>query len=164
MWQLFAEPEYSEDLRRRHTFWGDVVGEAKRDMQRYTQRTRSSTLVSAAYSYLRANFGADLDEAYANLKQAFGVVNDKDFNLLLFCDEARILCDISAIDGKIIPTDLDFSPEREIREIQFPTQTNYFPFSNFQALKQALRYLSLAQSRSESLDTVSVKRRTIQSQ
>ena len=64
------------------------------------------------------NFGRDVCEAYANLKRAFGIFNDKDFTLLLICDEARILCDISAIDGKIIPTDLD-------SEIRSPTETPY---------------------------------------
>jgi hypothetical protein len=128
MWKLFAEPESSEDLKRRQSFWDGVVDEAKRDMRTYTDRTRSSDLVAAAYSYLRANFGTDISEAYANLKQAFGVIDDKDFNLLLICDEARILCDISAIDGKIIPTNLDFNLEREI---QFLTETNYPPVFEF---------------------------------
>src|ERR1700737_4043077 len=143
MWQFFAEPESSEDLERRQSFWDNVVQEAESDMQTHACATRNTNLVDVAYLYLRANFGRDVCEAYENLKRAFGIFNDKDFTLLLICDEARILCDISAIDGKIIPTDLD--PE----EIRSPTETHYPQFSNFQAFRRALRYLMLAKSRAE---------------
>jgi hypothetical protein len=162
MWQLFAEPESPDDL---YDFWISVVDEAESNMRQFTRETAHNTVVTAGYSYLQAIFGINVLEAYADLKRAFRISNDKDFNLLLICDEARILCDISAIDGKIIPTDLDFNPEREVRP---PTETNYPLFSNFQAFRRVLRYLILAQLRSESLayssnqdNAVSKRSRTI---
>jgi hypothetical protein len=147
MWQFFAEPE-SCDVERRRSFWDKVVHDAEKGMQKHAQATQVTKLVDVAYSYLRANFGRDISDAYASLKRAFGIVNGKDFNLLLICDEARILCDISAIDGKIITTDLDldFDPETETRR---PTETNHPPFSNFRAFRRALRYLMLARSLAE---------------
>jgi hypothetical protein len=141
MWQLFAEPESSEDLERCQSFWNDVVRDARSELQTQAHATRNTPLVPVAYSYLRVKFGRDVREAYANLKRAFGIINEKDFTLLLICDEARILCDISAIDGNIIPADLDFNLEREIRS---PTETNYPPFSNFSGVQTSIALFAIS--------------------
>ena len=139
MWQLFAEPVLSEDVDRRHNFWDKVAGEAKLEMKKLAC-TREGTPSIAAYEYLRVYFGREVFDAYASLKRAFGIIDDEDFNLLLICDEARILWDISAIDGKIIPTDFDLDLKMEIHR---PKEANYPPFSNFWAFRRALCYLSL---------------------
>ena len=136
MWQFFAEPATSEDIVNRDQFWDKVIHEAGRELRK--QSLPENNLVNAAYAYLRAVFGAEVSHAYTSLKKAFGISNDTDFTLLLICDEARILCDLSAIDGKIIPTTLDLEPETR------PIQTDRPPFSNFRAFRRALRYLTLA--------------------
>ena len=111
MWDIFAEPESSEDKEQCENFWANVVNAATEMMKKEACETKNTGLVNAAYSYLRAMYGTAVRDAYANLKQAFRIFSDKDFNLLLIFDEARTLCDISAIDGKIIPSEFDFNPE-----------------------------------------------------
>ena len=108
------------------------------------RKTRNTGLVASAYSYLQKDFGPHVREAYANLKLAFRISSDKDFNLLLICDEARTLCDVSAIDGQLIPDEYDY--ESQNRSFN---QTKFFPFSNFQALRRGLKYLKLAKSRAD---------------
>jgi hypothetical protein len=146
MTQLFAEPESPDDLDRYNKFWKSVVDDAERSLRDVTQ-TAHSKIPIAEYSYLRAIFGGKVLNAYADLKQAFRISKHNDFNLLLICDEARILCDILALDGQIIFTDLNFNPEKEVRS---PAETNYPLFSNFRAFRRALRYLMLAKLRAES--------------
>jgi len=152
IWDIFAEPGSSEDEKRCWDFWDSVISAARKMMKKNLRQTEDTGLVGSAYSYLRANFGTDVCEAYTNLKQAFRISSDKDFNLILLRDEARILCDISGIDGKLIPAALDFVSEVETRS---SIETSYPPFSIFQAFRQGLRYLTLVKSPSDTLSSIS---------
>ena len=152
MWEIFAEPGSPEDEELCGDFWESVVDSAEIMMKKNIHQTGNAGLINSAYSYLRANFGTEVCKAYTNLKQAFHISSDKDFNLLLICDEARRLCDISAIDGKIIPAELDFDPDMKS---QSSIETAYLPFSNFLAFRRALRYLKLAKSASDISTSIS---------
>ena len=143
MWEIFAEPGSQDDEERGEKFWEGVISRAENMMN--SHKTRNAGLFASAYSYLQRDFGPQVCEAYANVKQALHISFEKDFNLLLICDEARILCDISAVDGKPIPAEFDF----ESAESSPLKQTRFFPFSNFRAFRRALKYLKLAKSRAD---------------
>jgi hypothetical protein len=84
-----------------------------------TPQTRSScqkvkkdpVSAESARIYLAEELGADLRSAYTELKKAFKVVIDKDFDMLFIFDEARYLTDTSAIDGKLIPAGAEYQEE-----------------------------------------------------
>jgi hypothetical protein len=156
MWEIFAEPESPDDKKRCENFWANVVNAATEMMKKEARETKNTGLVHTAYSYLRAIYGTAIRDAYANLKKAFCIFSDKDFNLLLIFDEARTLCDISAVDGKIIPSEFDFDPETITNS---PIYTAFPPFSNFRALRRAECYLTLAKSPSDPLTTNQKKSR-----
>ena len=74
----------------------------------------------AARKYLAVTFGDQLRDAYSELKTAFNVVADRDFNLLLIFDEARYLTETSAIDGKHIPAGVE--AEADLQREQKPSE------------------------------------------
>src|SRR5947207_1394297 len=155
MWEIFAEPGSPQDEKLCEDFWESVVKSANDMIKKNIRQTENTSLVSSAYSYLRANFGTAVRDAYTNLKKAFRISSDKDFNLLLICDEARTLCEISAIDGKTIPAELDFDPDMKTES---STETEYFPFSNFRAFRRGLSYLKLAKSPSDAPASISLRK------
>jgi hypothetical protein len=67
------------------------------------------------------------------------------FTLILFFDEARRLCDISAYDGKKIVSD-DCYSEKGHRTSSAESETEFL-FSNFQALRRASRYILLCNAK-----------------
>jgi hypothetical protein len=70
-------------------------------------KMRQVASAEAARRYLLEQLGSDLHKAYAELKEAFNIKDDRDFNMLLVFDEARDLVGTSAIDRKKkIPPDL----------------------------------------------------------
>lgn len=77
-----------------------------------SQKVKKGTVsAESARIYLAEELGADLRSAYSELKNAFEVVSDKDFDMLFIFDEARYLTDTSAIDGKLIPAGADYQEE-----------------------------------------------------
>ena len=81
---------------------------------------KSTVSAEAARKYLAATLGDQLRDAYNNLKTAFNVVADRDFNLLLIFDEARYLTETSAIDGKHIPAGVE--AEADLQREQKPSE------------------------------------------
>ena len=84
-----------------------------------SENTKKSAISAESVRiYLAEKYGQELRDAYTKLKEAFNIVADKDFDLLLIFDEARYLTDTSAIDGKRIPTGVDHQElygERELK-------------------------------------------------
>ena len=78
-----------------------------------SSKKRHLASAEAARRYLSEQLGPDLHDAYAQLKETFNINVDGDFNMLLVFDEARDLVDTSAIDGKKIPSGVDFDQDRE---------------------------------------------------
>jgi hypothetical protein len=84
-----------------------------------SENTKKSAISAESVRiYLAEKYGQELRDAYTKLKEAFNIVADKNFDLLLIFDEARYLTDTSAIDGKRIPTGVDHQElygERELK-------------------------------------------------
>jgi len=74
---------------------------------------RETVSAESARIYLAEEFGADLRSAYGELKKAFKVLTDKDFDVLFIFDEARYLTDTSAIDGKLIPVGAEYQDDSD---------------------------------------------------
>jgi hypothetical protein len=53
------------------------------------QNKKISMSAEAVRVYLAEDFGAELLDAYENLKRAFNIFDDKDFDMLFIFDEAR---------------------------------------------------------------------------
>ena len=137
LWKIFAEPETPQEKERHRSFW-DLVVKRTRDHMKSMANESAEDVVEAAHSYLQEDFGRNVGNAYAKLKTSFRISNDQDFTLLVICDEARILCDISAVDGHSIPTELEHDP--------VSAEQSSPPFSNFRALSRAFCYLQLVGS------------------
>ena len=69
IWEIIAEPGSPEDEKRCGDFWESVVRSARKMMKDNIRQTENHGLVSSAYSYLRANFGSHVRDAYTHLKQ-----------------------------------------------------------------------------------------------
>jgi hypothetical protein len=129
MWQFFAEE--SDAVTE---FWTRVTADA-------TTQLRSHPSRKFALQYLRVSFVRDLQIAYEDLEIAFRPYLSGTFTLLLCFDEARTLCQFSAFDGsRISETDdiYDEAVHRNAGEV-------VLPFSNFRALRRALRFLLQAE-------------------
>ena len=83
---------------------------------------KGTVSAEAARRYLAETFGAELRDAYNNLKMAFNIVTDGDFNLPLIFDEARYLTDTSAIDGKRIPAGVEVEDEPDMEHEKKPSE------------------------------------------
>ena len=109
MWNIFAEPESSKDERLCRNFWENVMQKAQTMMNKDIRQTQNTGLFSSAYSYLRANFGTNVREAYANLKQVFGISSDNYFNLFCFSTKRELSAIFPRLMGKFFLTSLNLT-------------------------------------------------------
>lgn len=133
LWKFFAEhPRNSTKLAE---FWKEVIADAtSRMIDKYEPET--------AEEYLTGSFGTELQLAYCRLANAFvepGVPKER-FTLLLCIDEARSLCERSAVDGRPIRDASRFCTEVD----EPPEEGTWESFSNFRALRRALKFLEQA--------------------
>ena len=135
MWKFFAEPPNVPTEQKHNMFWSEVISNAT-DIFRTNFNTNRR--------YIMVDFRREISWRYEQLESAFKRWNPENlFTLILFFDEARRLCDISAYDGKKILGD-DCYDERGHRISSAESETA-FSFSNFRALSRASRYTLLCE-------------------
>ena len=144
MWDFFAEPsEGSSDL---DNFCEKVVKDANKIADSIMDSRAGQGVAKAARDYLRGDWcvllAAEYSELMAAFKVAKGSEEEKDFMLLLVCDEARTLCNVSAKTGGRIPFSSPFNDR--CADIDPDPGTIERPYSNFRAFRRALRYLQMA--------------------
>jgi len=131
MWNYFAEPDDRALLQK---FWVNVVQRAMEMMIHYENPEQAIT-------YLQQGYPTRVRETFHQLSQSFKAVGYRDENtILLFCDEARRFCDISAADGSPIYEAYDaFRNNEKISSSSSDLLQLNLPFSSFRALRRALR-------------------------
>ena len=144
MWEFFAEPcEGSSNL---NNFWRKVTKEAQKIAESIRDSGANCGVAEAARVYLRGDWGVLLAAVYTNLMVAFKVAKGSEeeqaFMLLLICDEARTLYNVSAKTGSRMPSNSPFN-DRSADTDPDPG-TIQRPYSNFRAFRRALRYLQMA--------------------
>jgi hypothetical protein len=98
LWDYFAEPLESSNLQ---LFWQHVLMDAEETMKPYTTPNRAMRYFENAYTY-------QLRDTYQTLVQSFEAVGYQgEITLVLVCDEARHLCEMSAADGSPIHEEYD---------------------------------------------------------
>jgi hypothetical protein len=136
LWKFFAEPPNSCKLQ---DFWHEV------------QKATSSMLLSypdgiSAHTYFQKGHASDVENALKQLRRCFArhQIDDNSLPLIMIYDEARTLCDHEAYNGTRIYEEhaINFhepkEPPKYVRDNAMPFRS----FSNFRALRRALRYLS----------------------
>ena len=83
-----------------------------------------------------------MSTVYVALQSTFlrWVPEDIPFTLILLFDEARSLCEISSYDGKHVIDGSSYNDDGARSSKASENETSY-PFTNFRALKRALRFL-----------------------
>jgi len=95
-----------------------------------------------AVEYYNNDYKYDLTNSYKRLVKALETVGYRgEITLLLVCDEARHLCEISAADGSSIQEDCDMFRGEKV-STQSAAVWGNVPFSTFRALRRALRFLA----------------------
>ena len=132
MWNYFAEPDDGALLEE---FWRNVVESAEEMMIPYKNPEQAIT-------YLQKGFRSRVRETFSKLSQSFKAVGYRDEKtILLFCDEARRFCDISAADGSPIYEEYDaFRNNEKISSSSSDVLQLNVPFSSFRAFRRALRF------------------------
>jgi hypothetical protein len=131
MWSYFAEPSNHPALA---AFWRGVIDNVKR-------RTSKFDNAAAALFYFRTNFGMELTTTYNTLIQSFEDVGYESPTLVLFFDEARCLCEVSAADGKLLPDTYSLFHKNVQPVVINEDPSGNIPFSTFRAIRRALRFL-----------------------
>ena len=134
MWDYFAEPSDASSIE---AFWGNVLQDAGQMIRTYN--TRNKAVVFYRDEYMRL-----LARKYKALVKSFEAVGYKrEITIILVCDEARRLCEISAADGSQIQEEFDTFRTNEVKRPQYESPVlDNIPFSAFRALRRALRFLS----------------------
>ena len=110
MWGFFAEPpEGSRDL---NNFWRRLSERPRGIAENVRDSREINGVAEAAKDYLRGDWGVCLAAVYTDLIVAFkvakGTEEEREFKLLLICDETRTLCKISKT-GSGIPFNSRFN-------------------------------------------------------
>ena len=137
MWEFFAEPANAEIHTDLESFWRSVMDDATDKYKEYHGFGVDSK--GNAESFLKGEYITGMSNAYNALQSTF-LRWIPHFTLILLFDEARSLCEISAYDGKRILDDNSYDQDGSRRSSSSMNETNY-PFTNFRALKRALRLL-----------------------
>ena len=135
MWQFFADENESA--------WGEELGETQETFWDQVMQDATKIIVNDVKSpsrFIKQIYTAKMGEAYDQLKSTFSRWTHGDFTLVLLFDEARSLCELSSYDGKPLLDDTFYKDDGS-RILEFNSRQTRFPFSNFRALRQALRYL-----------------------
>jgi len=137
LWKFFAEPPNSSNLK---IFWLEVQEMAHSMLRRHPDGI-------SAHAYFQKKHTGEVQDALKQLRRCFArhQINDNSLPLILIYDEARTLCDHEAYDGaRIYQHAINFheqkEPSKSVRASSFRS------FSNFRALRRALRYLSTGTS------------------
>ena len=135
LWKFFAEPPDQSSLE---AFWLEV-----QKMTHSRLMDRPSGI--SAHAYFQKAHTTDVRKALTQLRLCFGEhqINDNSLPLIFIYDEARTLCNYEAYNGARIYEDHTFN----FHETKLPKNIRDNPspfrsFSNFYALRRALRYLS----------------------
>jgi hypothetical protein len=149
MWEFFAEPQKQPQKRqsqeqlqlRVQKFWDQVVDDATSRFTAYLGRGADQK--GDPESFLRGDYVRSICKAYSDLESTFSqwVTGSESFTLILLFDEARPLCEISAYDGHPLLDNSFFDPNGARNTSKVETK---YPFTNFRALKRALRLLLLS--------------------
>jgi hypothetical protein len=138
MWDYFAEPTDKSELER---FWKRVIASVQDVVAPYRN-------ANAARDYYSARYESDLTIAWKSLANSFGRLykTEESLTIILMCDEARRLCQLSAADGSAIDNyshdDFRVHDETDQLDDAGPLE-GLVPFSIFRALRRALRFLSI---------------------
>jgi len=134
LWNFFAEPPYPGVLTK---FWLQVQMATDTMLQEFPSG-------ESAYAYFQKKHATYVRNAMKQLRQSFAKyqINDNSLPLLFIFDEARVLCNYDAYNGARIyeehGTDFQESSGDNAEGDQMPFRN----FSNFCAVRRALRYLS----------------------
>jgi hypothetical protein len=134
-WQFFGEPPDKSKLVK---FWSEV-----QEATALMLRQHPSGL--AAHSYFQKRHVDDVKIAFRELWKCFGNEHmDPQLPLILIFDEARTLCDHEAYNGVRIYEEhtINFREPVTFPKPAHAQPTPFRSFSNFYALRRALRYFS----------------------
>jgi hypothetical protein len=136
LWRFFAQPSNKEELSK---FWTKVTKKADGILL--------SLKDDLAIDYLKVTHPSRFARALTNLKEELAARGLKDYSMpwLFIFDEARMLCDIDALDGTPIMDEQDpfrKPPLETVVPLPHAYPNPHPSFSNFKALRRALRYLS----------------------
>ena len=146
MWGFFAEPQKQPQKTRSQgqfqvrvqEFWDQVVDDAISQFTAYLGRGPDQK--GDPDSFLTGDYVRGMCKSYSQLQSTFSrwVPETESFTLILLFDEARPLCEFSAYDGLplIDNSFFDSNGAREMSKVE-----TKIPFTNFGALKRALRLL-----------------------
>ena len=136
LWKFFAEPPDSSELEN---FWVEVQAATQSMLERYPSG-------KSAHAYFQKDHPSDVQNALEQLRQCFARhgINDNSLPLIFIFDEARTLCDHEAYNGARIYEEHGISFHELIKppSSERDNLSPYRSFSNFRALRRALRYLS----------------------
>jgi hypothetical protein len=141
LWTFFAEPLNDFKLR---DFWLEVQTATREMMLKIVDGGggKYGGDGKSAHAYFQMRHMGDVQNALKHLRRSFAShENDNSLPLILIFDEARTFCGYEAYDGaKIYEEDaMHFESKKPAtpRENPVPLRS----FSNFRALRRALRYL-----------------------
>jgi len=135
LWKFFAEPPNDRELKE---FWIEVQGMTSSQLKKHQSG-------SSAHTYFQTKQKKDLANAENALAQCFRKHQINDLPPLIFIfDEARTLCQHEAYDGTRLYEEhaLTFHQRKEA-PLEPVRPMPFLSFSNFRALRRALRYLSI---------------------
>ena len=94
LWEFFAEPPNENDLG---DFWKEVIDSV-------TEQFRYMATGKKAHKYFVNSFRNDIVMAMVSFKECLSLNNDvpTSLDLLFMYDEARVLCEVEALDGRPI--------------------------------------------------------------
>jgi hypothetical protein len=132
---FFAEPPNGSTEEHADMFWDEVTSSATEIF-----RTRFNKYER----YITVDFRRKMSAKYEELQPSFQPwIPGSNVTLILLFDEARRLCEFSAYDGKKIPNDDCY--DKQGNYILSRESETAFLFSNFQGLRQGLRYTLLCE-------------------
>ena len=101
-----------------------------------------------AFHYLNHKYGDELGQAYRQLEASFGrffpsltLIPAENLVLIVCFDEASHLCNTSAVTG----TDIKAAKDENVLIDPVEVESHSIAYSNFQAMRRALRYLRQAE-------------------
>ena len=137
MWNYFAEPVDKSELAG---FWKGVIASVEEIVAPYQNP-------NAVKDYYTTRYGSEMTTAWKTLKNSFGRLykNEESLTVVLMCDEARRLCQISAADGSGIEINShdEFRVDETDQVDDSGRLNGMIPFSVFRAIRRALRFLSV---------------------
>ena len=147
MWQFFSDHDDAIE-RKRNEFWDTVQRATQQKFQTLREPDESERYIEKKWAsfYLISDYKNELDQAHQQLYKSFSEfcpklpppITPETLTLVICFDEARYLCTSSARFEYVRhnPTNLDVDAVKK--------QSEHIAFSNFRAMRRALRFLSQA--------------------